>query len=407
MLTIAGSGVNVYSLKDVKLQGFDTIVADLNFNNEQNKELIKGLNIQFLPFKEVKNSIKQEFSSDKKVLYVVTGSPMFFSGAENVMEFIKQEIPACEINILHAESSKDYLLRKLGISEKEVQTLSLHGKDPLTLDLTRFVTSKYTFLLCDEKSIAQIAKDTKYLQDDVIFYIGSNLGSNEEKIERADIYKLALELNLEQIKNNLSPFVVLIERKTAFSHQMSEDHLFKTNSGMITKKDKRAITLNALKLKPNLLLWDIGAGSGAVSIDAYKVFKVRTVLFEKNPDQGAFIKENLTYHNVAAAQLFEGDFFDNYKNAPSPDRIFIGGGGERLLAEILTLYNLLNNNGLIVANIIGLENLVSLVNALKNAHIEYKIKSINITDFKSISENVELKIAEPQRTLFQVIINKE
>ena len=88
---------------------------------------------------------------------------------------------------------------------------------------------------------------------------------------------------------------------------MNEINSLRQMRGMY-QTGKRAITLNSLELQPNLLMWDIGAGSGAVSIDAYKVFKVRTILFEKNPDQCAFIKENLSAHKVAATQLIEGDF---------------------------------------------------------------------------------------------------
>ena len=181
---------------------------------------------------------------------------------------------------------------------------------------------------------------------------------------------------------------------------------FETNAGMITKTDKRTVTLQALELKPNLLMWDIGAGSGSVSIDAYKVFKIRSILFEKNEQQCTFIKNSLKNHKVAAAQLLEGNALENYGELPKPDRIFIGGGGEEVLKKITELYEELNPDGILVANIIGLENLTQAIQTIRTSGIKPVMRTIDITNYKKISENIDLSIPEPERTLFQIILKK-
>ena len=274
MLTIAGSGINDYSLQELSqkvcFSDFDCLIADVNFNTPANKELISNsVQVKFLSCKDIKPFILE--NTIKKVLYVVTGSPLFFSAAQVIMKDIK------DVNLIPAESSKDYLLKKLGIAENEVTSLSLHGRE--SVDLTKFLTTKYTFVLCDKDSIEKLSELTYYIKDDLIFYLGSKLGSVDERIETVNLY----DINAEAC----APYVLLIENKLTLSNKD-----FETNAGMITKPGKRALTIQALELEPNMTMWDIGAGSGSVSIEAYKFFKINTVLFEKNEAQCRFIKKN-------------------------------------------------------------------------------------------------------------------
>lgn len=414
MLTIAGSGINIYSLKTlsekINLSEFDYLATDIKFDTEENKSLIPvDLKAEFKQFKFICQSIKENLLQKKRVLYVVTGSPLFFSATKPLLKYLENELPDFKqenINILPAESSKDYMLRKLKIVDNEVNSLSLHGKTFENLDLTRFLTTKYTFLVCDKNSLKEIYNITKYLKDDIIFYIGAKLGSPEEKIHRIDPAELAQNHTALEIEKLFMPYVVLIIRNYEPQTSFSETEEFQTKAGLITKLDKRALTLQALALSPNLILWDIGAGSGSVSIDAYKIFKNFTVLFEKNPEQCAYIKENLSKHKVAGALLIEGNILDNLENQPEPDRIFVGGGGEEVLSKLKELYDKLKENGILVANIVGLENLGVAIGVLKNLEVNYKVRSIDITNYKKMSDKSALNIGVPERPLFQVIVEK-
>ncbi|RXJ87199.1 precorrin-6B methylase, partial [Aliarcobacter trophiarum LMG 25534] len=120
--------------------------------------------------------------------------------------------------------------------------------------------------------------------------IGYKLGFVDEKIEEIDL------LNFDEKSFDLSqPFVLLIKKEFESKNIISEDVEFETERGMITKKYKRQLTLQNLDLEPNNLLWDIGAGSGSCAIEAYKRYKVKTTLFEKNETRAelALIHDNL------------------------------------------------------------------------------------------------------------------
>lgn len=413
MLTIAGSGINYYSLvklsKHLDFDSFDCVVTDKNFETEENIRLFApDKKPVFLSYKEIKSFIKEKFTNNKNILYIVTGSPLFFSATNDVLNYLKSEVPDFDennVNILPAESSKEYLLRKLKIADNDLTYVSLHGRTYESIDLTKFLVSKYTFVLCDEKSVEIINDLTSNIQEELGFYLGAKLGSEQEVIRKFKIPELS-DLSAEEIKEKYSPFVILIEKKFESGQSFSENQDFVTRSGMITKSDKRALTLQALELRPNLLMWDIGAGSGSVSIDAAKIFKIRSVLFEKNQEQCGYIKENLRKHKSIGLKLVEGNFLEAGKDIQPPDRIFIGGGGEEVLKELPYLFDKLKDNGILVANIIGLENLTTAVETLRSKNIGFEIRSIDISNYRKIAGANPLTIPEPERTLFQIKIKK-
>ncbi|MCK7484388.1 MAG: hypothetical protein MZU97_01655 [Bacillus subtilis] len=90
----------------------------------------------------------------------------------------------------------------------------------------------------------------------------------------------------------------------------------------------------------------------------------------------------------------------------APDRIFIGGGGTAIINSIPVLYNRLKDHGIIVANIIGLENLATTTQIISQNSYIHKIRSLNITNYRKIQGSSDLSIPEPQKTLFQAIIWK-
>jgi precorrin-6Y C5,15-methyltransferase (decarboxylating) len=344
------------------------------------------------------------------VLYAVTGSPIFYSSTTSLLNYIDKEIPGFDkshVTIIPAESSMDYMLRKLRIPANNVMPISLHGRTLSKLDLTRILALEYTFILCDETTIHQIASLLYYVSEYIDVYIGSRLGSPEETFQKIELQSFCAKYDINEIKSSYMPCVLLIKRNYETENTMTANETIYTKAGMLTKIDKRALTLQALTLKPNQVLWDVGAGSGSISIDAFKLFKCRTILFEKKEVQCQFIKQNLQRHKLIAATLFEGNVLDNIQKAETPDRIFIGGGGEEVLSSIDKFYDLLKVDGLIVINIVGLENLSTLLIKAQANDYHYEVRSIDITNYQKMESASRLSIGESKRTLYQIIIYKK
>jgi precorrin-6Y C5,15-methyltransferase (decarboxylating) len=387
MLTIVGNGMGAYDFKNVPLDvaAYDVVVCDKNFKEE-------GTNIKKLSFREAKEYILEHYES-KNILYVVTGSPFFFSAGM----LLAKKIPSQFVKVIDNTSSLRYMQSKLFFADAEIEALSLHGRS--TLDLSKFLTQKYTFILCDKDSIEKVKELTHYLDPhDIKVTIGYKFGYADEVIKQINIFDYSY-----RAFDLMQPYVLLIERLFTPKSVMSGDDEFATERGMITKRYKRHLSLQNLELEPNQLLWDVGAGSGSCSIEAYKRYKVRTILFEKQPQRCEYIEQNLKAHHVCDTKLYCGDASEWYKKEPStPERIFIGGGGEVVIAELAYLYERLAEGGIMVANFVTLTNLTQAITVLQEAGIAFDIKSISLTTYK-----MKLLMPEPERVMHQIIIKKE
>ncbi len=385
MVTIAGSGMGEYNFNniDIDFTKYDTIFCDKNYESN-------FPNVKKAGFKEIKESILENL--DKNILYVVSGSPLFFSGASIILATLKKK--NIKFKVTDNTSSLNYLLAHNGVSLMQTNTISLHGKSKIDLD--KFLILPYTFVVCDDKTPKYLADATRYLnEDDISIILGERFGYIDEEFRDITIQ--------EMIENPPKmPYSLLIKRNFEALPTISSEDTIEHENGMITKEYKRHISLQNLNLSPNILMWDIGAGSGSVSIDGYKRYKIKTILFEKNIKRAKMIERSLNNHKVIDSKLYIGEASEDYKKETSiPERIFIGGGGEKVISELDYLYDRLADGGIMVANFVTLVHLTTAINVLKNANIEFDIKSISLTTYK-----LNLLLPEPERVMHQIIIKK-
>ncbi|RXJ54094.1 precorrin-6Y C5,15-methyltransferase (decarboxylating) subunit CbiT [Candidatus Marinarcus aquaticus] len=386
MVTIMGNGMGEYSLKNLNIDfsAYDTVLCDVNFKDEHEK-------IAKFKYKEIKEYIQNNHNS-KHILYVVTGSPLFFSAGA----LVAKSLPKENVQIINNTSSLDYMMQRCGLSYSDIQALSLHGRD--NLDLTQFLTKEYTFILCDAVSIKRLQKALFYLdKSEIEVTIGYKLGYDDECIEFIDIFETTNEkFDLTQ------PYVLLIKRKYDTIYNIEKDSAFQTQRGMITKQYKRHLSLQNLDLLPNQIFWDVGAGSGSCGIEAYKRYKTQTIFFEKNSERVENIKSNLQTHRVLDSLLLEGEAQTLFSSVEkNPQRIFVGGGGEEVIKTLPYLYERLDVQGIMLINAITLKHLTLIIHILKEHAITYEVFSLSLTTYKG-----ELDLVEPERQLFQIKILK-
>ena len=386
MVTIIGNGMGEYNFDnlDIDFCQYDKILCDVNFK-ESRDNLLK------LKYSEAQEYILENYEKEN-LLYIVSGSPLFFSAGI----LIANKLPKEKVKIHNNTSSKGYLAERYFIAEDNIQSLSLHGRKHL--DLSRFLSNIYTFILCDKDSIHRVQEATKYIYSKYIeVTIGYKLGYKDEVIEQIDIKNF----NFEAFDLN-EPYVLLIKRLFSPKNGLSEDCDFETERGMITKKYKRQLSLQNLDLEPNHLLWDIGAGSGSCGIEAYTRYKTRTIFFEKSLQRIQNIEKNLSRYFVADCKICVGEAQEKFETLKeNPQRIFIGGGGEEVIKKLPYLYDRLETKGVMVINVITLKHLTLILDRLKDANIKYEVFSLSLTTYKG-----ELDMIEPERQLFQIKVVK-
>lgn len=389
MVSITGNGMGAYDFSNLaftakEIEEFDVVICDKNFTEN-------AKNIKKLSYKDAKEYILSNYEK-QNILYVVTGSPLFYSAAT----LIAKKLPQKSVKIINNTSCKSYLLEKLFISEVDVSVISLHGKSKI--DLKEFLQKAYTFVVCDKDTIKRLNDAMTFFKDeDITTSLGYKLGYEDEEIKEINLFDFPSSYDKTQ------PFCLLIKRNFEHKKNVCDDLEFETERGMITKKYKRHLSLQNLDLEENQLLWDIGAGSGSCGIEAFKRYKVRTIFFEKNELRVDFIKQNLTNHHVADCELHIGEAQEIFtKLEENPQRIFVGGGGEKVIDKLPYLYERLEENGIMLINAITLKHLAQMINILNEAKITYDTHSISLTTYKG-----KLDLVEPERQLFQIKIKKE
>jgi precorrin-6Y C5,15-methyltransferase (decarboxylating) len=147
------------------------------------------------------------------------------------------------------------------------------------------------------------------------------------------------------------------QRAAAFAPGLS-DEAFRTEAGQITKREVRLLSLAELALGPGEVLWDIGAGSGSVGIEAARAQPTaRVYAIERRAQFVAHAQENLRRFPAPNLDLLHGEAPEVCDSWPDPHAIFVGGSGGRLAELIDLARRRLRPGGRLVLNLVALEHL--------------------------------------------------
>ena len=175
-----------------------------------------------------------------------------------------------------------------------------------------------------------------------------------------------------------------VPRETYLGMDESE---FVHQKGLITKSEIRSVSLSKLKLAAkDLVLWDIGAGSGSVSMEAAVHFLTegKIFAFEKKPDRIKDIKANAARFGCKNVHVSQTPFPEGADDIDRPDRIFIGGGGRGIQEILSSSCARLKPGGIIVVNTVLLQTLEKTFAHLENAGMSPEAVQIQVSRTKGM-----------------------
>ncbi len=152
----------------------------------------------------------------------------------------------------------------------------------------------------------------------------------------------------------------------------------------MTKSEVRAVSLSKLNLRDDSILYDIGAGTGSVAVEAALSMRYGHVYAIEHKEEGCrLIQENLERFGLDKVTVVRGEAPDVLAGLPVPDRVFVGGSGGRM-AEILDFVRKRNPQVQIVINVAALETLAAVGNYLKEKGISAEIVSIQVAKAQAL-----------------------
>lgn len=177
-----------------------------------------------------------------------------------------------------------------------------------------------------------------------------------------------------------------MSRETLFGLPEDAFHFTVPRKGLITKTEIRVLSLSRLDLAPGLHLWDIGAGSGSVGIEAARLVPTLTVTaIEKDQEDFDCLIKNVSAFGLdGRIRTIHGKAPEKLPRDPRPDRVFIGGTGGRL-SDLLDLsLELLPPDGKVVINLATFENISEVLDWTREKEISPEIWQIQTGRGKTI-----------------------
>jgi precorrin-6Y C5,15-methyltransferase (decarboxylating) len=181
------------------------------------------------------------------------------------------------------------------------------------------------------------------------------------------------------------------------THTGMADERFSHARGLITKSEIRSITLSRLKLtNRDHVLWDIGAGSGSVSIEAALAMpESRVIAIEKNRDRIPDITGNIKRFHCDNVQVAHLAVPENTATLPRPDRIFVGGGGRHLSAILEAACKSLLPSGILVINAVLIQNVTTAFTCLANHQFNPEMIQVQISRARSMPYGTRMEPLNP------------
>lgn len=181
-----------------------------------------------------------------------------------------------------------------------------------------------------------------------------------------------------------------------FLHLGMPDRCFDHQNGLITKSEVRAVTLAKLCLHPHHVLWDLGAGSGSVSIEAALLVGTgRVIAVEKNPERVRQIQANKRRFRAYNVEVVQAAAPDGLADLPAPDRVFIGGGGRDLGKIMASAVSRLRPGGRMVVNTVLVDSLGAARETLRTLGYETEVAQVQVNTSREMPCGQRLAAQNP------------
>ncbi|MGC9196413.1 MAG: precorrin-6y C5,15-methyltransferase (decarboxylating) subunit CbiE [Syntrophobacteraceae bacterium] len=174
------------------------------------------------------------------------------------------------------------------------------------------------------------------------------------------------------------------------------EEAFERDAGMITKMEVRAAVLATLSLEDGQVLWDLGAATGSVSIEAARIARLKQVFaIEKDPSRFAKLVQNIEKFEAFRVKAICAKASEAMGELASPDRVFIGGGGSDLGAILKGVHKRLKENGLIVQTAVLFETLEEAARFWKEHGFRVSIVQLQVNRSVPTGNDVRLEALNP------------
>ena len=329
----------------------------------------------------------------RRVVVLASGDPLFYG----IGALLIRSLGLDRVRVYPNITSVAAAFARIGEPWGTARVVSLHGREGEGSIHQALTESETVAVLTDPKWTP--ARLAGRLMDgghpDLSMAVLEQLGAPEERVRWMSPAEAAAGTFAE-------PNLVILKRPAEVRpvppvHPGMPESAFAHQRGLITKAEVRAVTLAKLRLDADdLTLWDLGAGSGAVSVEAARLLRRgRIIAVEKDSDRRGDIDANRRRYGMTRIEIVDARLPDGMADLPQPDRVFVGGGGSDLRAIIETAADRLRPGGILVMNTVLLASLSTGLKTLADRGWTPEVVQVQISRSRPMPHDLRLVAHNP------------
>ena len=336
---------------------------------------------------------------DKRIVILAVGDPLFYGVARYLCDKLGEE----RFEVVPHVSTMQLAFARVKESWEEAFLTNLASHDvEQVLEQIRSA-EKVGLFTSEQHSPAVVAR--ALLDQGIDYftaYVCENLGAPDERVTRGELAEIAAQ--------EFAPLnVMILVRKPHVPDRPSEaigrrlfgnpDEVFlqsKPKRGLLTPAELRSMALAELDLGPTSTVWDIGAGSGSVAIEAAQIAPGGAVYaIEMDPEDHQLIIENAHRFGVANLVPVLGRAPEAWGGLPDPDAVFVGGSGRGISRLVDAAYQRLRTGGRLVAIMGSVDNLAETHRLLHGYSASIKVWMVSIARGNYQLERIRFQSLNP------------
>jgi precorrin-6Y C5,15-methyltransferase (decarboxylating) len=336
-------------------------------------------------------------ADEHNVCVVASGDPLFFG----VGSLVVKKIGAAHVAVIPQPSCVQWAFARAGLKWDDAAFLSLHGR-PRTGLVSRLRRLAKVALLTDaDNNPPALARHLlEHGQTGFCAWVCENLCGPDERVRSFtlpalaaladdDVAALNVLLLVREDPQWRRPPVLPFLPEDAYARRIPK-------KGLITKREVRLLSLAALGLRPDSVVWDVGAASGSIAIEAAMLApEGRVYAIEVDPESVEICRDNVKSLGVDNVEVIAGRAPDALADLEAPDAIFVGGSKGSMEEIIDVAWERLRPGGRLVVNAITLENVNEAYQALRKRDLVPEVTLVQIARAEPLARYLRFEALNP------------
>ena len=335
----------------------------------------------------------------RRIVVLAGGDPLFYGVARYLCDRLGKEL----FDVVPHVSSMQLAFARVKESWDDAYLTSAanHALEDL-VDRVR-TAERVGLFTSEELTPASVAK--ALLSEGIDYfraYVCENLGARNEVVTQGSLAQIA-DMTFGPLNVMIlvrKPDVPDQPRRTGRRQRFGNpDELFRQTRpkrGLLTPVEVRSLALAQLNLRDDSVVWDVGAGSGSVAIEAAQLAPNGAVFaIEQDPSDCELIKDNALAFGVTNVTIVPARAPEAFRDLPAPDAVFMGGVGRETVGILSEAFSRLQPGGTLVANLASLENVSAAANNLKRLAPHVGVLMVNLARGVQQLENLRFEAVNP------------